>query len=771
MKLYEKIVLGLVLFLFVAQLLPDFFGKSAFFALTIWWLSLSYLCAGYWLLNSKDIKKSAIPIIAGISFATSLFTLPFTIRIRFEPIFDILPLFNIVLFVGLGLYLLIKPKSKGLNQNYKRIFIRSAIILIVTGFFSYTPASFTPYHTILIALNNGNDKLISNIEMHDYMLEFEDAYKNGDCDRAIENAIKCKDAGLVWLGIPSVEDDISPQVEDSIEMLKSDSIYLSSEADDVRKNYSAHSQLWKISGAFCNLYNAYRCKGNEYFNSYDYENALHYYIKADKELNARGDSLKYWEAEEALSLNQIAVCYKKLYNYGYADSLFIEAIDKYLTVEAMDGRDGAVLYSNLAESMAEQFQFGYSNFLYHEAIDILMFDNTNENNKKDIVQNYFGLIENHLHADSLHKAMFFIEETLKQVDRSTTDFCDANLFQGIAFYKLSQYERADEIMTKCLSCYKKSLEETDQKIAENHYALSQVKIALGKYQMAKKSLDTGIEITTKNYGKNTVRYANYLKAHAHLDRLLGNYVKSEQQCYQVLETYISELGEINQKMPEVLSGLADLETVLGKFGNAKAHSDSSLSIASYFVNLETPGVTSLINNAAYVNYNIGLYAVSDSLYKKTIKINNDYGLQSTASTAIALNGLGLVMTAKRKYQTADSLFAESLKLHKDIFTENHPSTGVVYLNYASLKIEQNKLNQANEMLNKALNTSSLFYDKEHDVFADIYVAFGDLAQKQKNADLAKDYYQKALDIYLVKFGEEHIRVTSTKEKLNISDIY
>src|SRR5690606_9407679 len=124
---------------------------------------------------------------------------------------------------------------------------------------------------------------------------------------------------------------------------------------------------------------------------------------------------------------------------------------------------------------------------------------------------------------------------------------------------------------------------------------------------------------------------------------LGNYIKLEQKYYQVLETYIKELGEGNQKLPEVLSELADLEIVLAKFGKAKSHSDSSIS-ANYFIDLENPIVTGLINNAAHVNYYVGFYDIADSLYHKTININKNFGLQSTTTTAIALNGLGLVMT-------------------------------------------------------------------------------------------------------------------------------
>jgi tetratricopeptide (TPR) repeat protein len=765
LRLYEKILIGIVLLLFGLQLLPDFTGKGAFFGLATWLLALSYLIGGYWLLNPKDNRKHFIPIIAGLAFATSLSVLPFTIRIRKETVFEILPLLNVGLFLGLGIYLLIKRNAKDIVKYHKSIFIRSAIILTVVGFFSYTPASFKPYRYILIGLNNGNDYLIGNMQMFNYTEEFEDALERGDCERAIDNAKKANEAGKAWLGISTVEEDNSKEVEDAIKKLESDSTKLPSELNNLLNNFSNQSQLWKISGTFSNLYKAYKCKADEYYENSDYEQALNFYSKADKALNACDHNSEYWDVEQAYSLNLIALCYKKLYNYEYADSLFAEAIEKYQAVKDTTDRNVAIFYSNLAESMAEQLQFGYSNLIYKASIVILQRDSTNEENKKDIIENYHSLIKNHLQADSLEQAMFFIAETFKRVNKATVDFCNTNLYHGLCFYKLSEYKRADEILTECLDCYKNLLEPANQNIAENHLALAQAKIALAEYDLAASNLDKGLEITTKNYGESSARYANYLKVYAHLDKELGNYEKSEQEYYRVLETYINEFGERNRKLPEVLSGLADLEIVLAKFDKAKAHSDSSMSIANYFIDLDNPATTGLINNAAYVNYNFGLYEVADSYYKKTININNEYDLQLTAPTAIALNGLGLVMTAKRKYQTADSLFVQTLKLHKEIFTENHPFTAIVHLNYANLKIEENKLKQAKEMLNKSLNINKKFFDKGHDIFADINVAYGDIAKKEKQNDLAKDYYQKALDIYLVKFDEGHLRVKSTIEKI------
>ncbi|ARV05296.1 hypothetical protein BTO04_00680 [Polaribacter sp. SA4-10] len=748
MKKYEKIILIIFGVALALQLLA-FPGKSALLALTTWGLSASYLIGGYWLFGTKENKRIAISIIAGIAFSSSLFNLPFLIWVNKESYYYFLPIANGLLFLFLLGYLFLQRKSETNLRNIKLIFIRSLIVLIVTSFFTYTPISFKPYRAILYSLNNGRDYIQANLRMFDYTEECEDALEKGECDRAIQFALQANDAGKTWLGVP----------------LESQNDSLNIDGDNIVQDYSNESQLWQISGTFSNLYKAYKCKADEHYENKQYEQALNYYIKSDVGLTNYERKSEYWKIEQTYSKNRLALCYKKLYNYEYADSLFVEAIEQYEAIKDTTDRNVAIFYSNLAESMSDQVEFGYSNLFYKTAIIILQKDSSNKENKKDIIENYHNLIKNHIRTDSLEQAKLYIEKTFKVADMATVYFCNTKLYEGLYFYKKSQYKKADEILTESLDCSISILEPTNQNIAENYLVLAQVKIALAEYEKARNILNKGIEITVKNYGENSERLANYIKVDAHLDKELGNYQKSEKKYYQILEIYNKELGGGNSKMPEILSSLADLEIILAKFGKAKTHSDSSISIANFFVDLDNPAVTVLINNAAYVNYYIGNYNISDSLYQKTIKINKDFELQTTATSALALNGLGLIMTAKKEYKKADSLFVQTLKLHKEIFTENHPFTAVVYLNYASLKIEQKKINEAKEMLTKSLDINKQFFDIRHDIFADIYSAFGDLAKKEKQPNIAKDFYQKALDIYLEKFEANHIKVISIKEKL------
>ncbi|MFT2010204.1 tetratricopeptide repeat protein [Pontibacter sp. 13R65] len=760
LKLPEKILIGLALLTFGLQLLPGFTGKAALLSLSIWALAVSYLFGGYWLLKSDSNEKDLVPILAGVALATSLATLPFTIRLRQETIFAVLPILNATLFIVLGLYLFINRKSPAAVRSYKGIFIRSAIILLIVGFFSYAPVSFKPYRHILIALNNGDEYLVSNLQMFNYTDQFEEALENGDCDAAVEHALMAVQAGKAWLGIDTDDQRNALSLGDS---LNSPRLYAAESPQE--QDYPGHDQLWKISRAFTNLYEAYTCKADAHFQRKEYEQALQYYQSANKALNSVDHESEYWKLERAFSFNQLGLSYKALSNYEVADSLFMEAVKTYQAVKDKNDHNVAVFFTNVAESFAEQQLYGYSNTLYTAAIAVHRSDSSNARSRKSTIYNYNGLIKNHLQTDSLEQARLLIEESLKRGDPALTDYCDTKLYHGVYLSIACDYRQSDSVLADCLDCYKNLLGAKHQNIAESRLALAKTKMALAEYGLAKRHLDMGIGITVANYGRNSVRYANYLLASAHLNKMLGNYRESENQYHHVLGIYTRELGGRNNKLPEVLTGLSELEVTLAKFDRAKANADSSMAITAYYIDLDKPGLTDFINNAGHVNYSIGLLGIADSLYRKTIEINKRYQLKTSATTATALNGLGLVMAARRSYAAADSLFTRSLMLHRKIFTENHPLTAVVYLNHGSLKIKENKLKEAKGLLTKSLTINKNFFDAGHDIFADTYMAFGDLYKKEKLPGTSKEYYQRALSIYLNKFDEGHLKVILVRQKL------
>ena len=737
MKTREKLLISGVIILLIFQFFPDYTGKWVCFALATWLLAIFYLIGGYWLLNTKNHDKSLLPIISGIAFAASLLVLPHAIRVHKTPLFKILPLANIALCIGLSIFLIIRRKQKENKSYYKLLFIRSFIILFLVSFFTYVPISFKPYRSILLAINNGNTNLMSNILMFEYTYKFEDAYANGDCDLAIENAEIANSEGEGWLGIATEE-------------------------DKEKNGFLLH----KISGTYRNLFDAYKCKADDLYDLNQYEQALTYYIKADEVLNYGLLEGEYWDFEQSYSFTHMALCYRNMNQYEAADSLFVKSIEKFKATTDKEDENLASIYKDLAKSQLQQENYEFANTFFNASIGILQNDSLQEKSNSVLIDNYHGLMNSYIKTDSLAQLKHYIDEAYKWDDQTTARICITKMNHGVYHYKTNQFDTAKEVLSDCLDCYTNMLNATHQNIAEVHYLLAYMNIITAQYDTANRHLKKGIEITLTNFDQRSTKYAAYQKLEAIINQLTGNYQKAEAQYNEVLETYNTAFGTLNTVAPELLATLAELELTLGKLDDAKSHSSEAFTMANKIFPMDRPQATAFINKIAYVNYYTGDHEVANTLYHKSLNTNKNYGIKQSPTTANALNGLGLIDSDQGNYKKADSLFTLSIKQYKTIFKEQHPSLATAYLNYAHLKIKEHKLDQAQKLLDQCNDINKKYYKNDHDVFADIQVAYGDLAIKQHQKEQAKSHYQKALELYTHKFSSDHLLTLNTLQKLN-----
>ena len=398
MKLYEKILVGIVLLFFLLLIFPVFIGQYIFFTLFSVILSLSYLFGGYWLFNLKENKTYFIPIFAGVSFFISVLILPFSIIFEFgnHKNFHYFLIANILLIIVLLFLTIIKRKKGGITKNIKFIFLRALIILFITAFFTCSPITFKPYFIVMKCMNNYNVTSVNNLNMNYYGEKCYKAIKKGDCDDAIECALKSNQEGKNAYGI--ISEDYT-NIETDITLLNkipNDSIRELPEIQELFNTNSNKKELFKISETYTNLYHAYACKADKEFNNNQINEALNDYKAANKYLFACEMLSNDWAVEKSWSLNNIALCYRDLKKYEIAINLFYAAIANYESVSKRRGLDLADLYQNLAYSLHKAFYYESSKTFYMVANNMLIKDTINKENRSELTSNYNSIAENYI---------------------------------------------------------------------------------------------------------------------------------------------------------------------------------------------------------------------------------------------------------------------------------------------------------------------------------------------------------------------------------------
>lgn len=733
MKRYEKILILIVIISFVLQFFVPNTAIKLFLFLSVWTLAFLYIIGGYWILAAKESKKISLSILAGLAFGLSIIPIPFIVKVVFSKWFYPFPVPNAILFLFLILYII---RNRGeINISVKNIFKRSIVILLISSFFVYVPyASNKPFRHFLKMLNYGDKHIENNVLMFDYISDFQKAYKNNNCDEAINYALKAHKAGKLWLRVD--EDDI---------------------LDD--------TEVHKINITYTNLYKAYNCKAGVEFDNKNFDNALQNYQIARDYLLASQAISAYWKEEEIWSLNDIALTYRSLNQFSIADSLYIEAIEMYDSIVGKKNRDYALLLQNLGISQMSGANYQNSENMFLGAISILEKDNKNEKNRVDLAKNYILLGYNFAMQGKFKEALMNAEKANEYAKDKSTELCQIKQLQGRCLLGLNDFQKSEIKLKESLNCFENYSKNDIYGIVECNFLLSKIKLMQAQYDESESYISAGMKILENLNDTQRQNYVNFLGLLANLKHTTGEYKVAESLYRQAIGIYDQTLNSDNFNLSVLKIKLSSLKIKLSKFDEAKQLYYETTAFILGGLESNNYRMLGLQNSLASVNYGIGNVNAADTFYKNEIELNKLLGFENNPEIAVALGGLANIEGDRRNYKTADSLFRKSLSMCKQIFSGKSPVTASVYLNYGIMQIKENKLEDAGNNINIAFSMYKELFKESHDVFADIYVAKGDIYEKRANAKLAKENYIRALEIYRAKFDEEHWKIIMTKRKL------
>jgi tetratricopeptide (TPR) repeat protein len=713
------------------------------------------MIGGYWIFNKKLNEFKFVPIISGIVIGYNLLKFVNYFFLIPDSNLEAIPIPNLLLCLGLGISLF---KVKG-NRYWvhSRILMRSSIIALVSCFFAYIPLTSDIKYNALLLINQSNQGLMFNINMHKYRAESLDAFEVGDSKLALDMAIKSNLEGIKWhlyvkgeLEVENLEVQFNSESDSLVCFTPTDHFFIPKE------------DLEDISGTFSHLYRAYRRRGNEYLDDNNQKQAIEQYRLGDLVINSVDHHYLHWELEKAESANRIGNEYLKQGSYTRADTFLVLATERYLDIRDTLDAKFCEYMGDLAYSFSLQNEDRASNLLYRKTLPILEQDTAS----KDLFLSHTrAVIQNSLKMDSLDEAKKYIDNALPIIDGSSLNYCNFNLLNAIYLYRKDYFNESKIEATKCLDCFRDILGETHGSIVSAYYFLSMIDMALANYDDAKVNIDKGLELVQKIDGFNTSNHANFTLLSANLAKLTGEYQRAKAKYKQSIKIYHDYYGKYDAKLAESYIELADLEVTLSEPYNAANHKTEALMNISELQLLETIAMNSVFNHIAYVDYYLGNMEESENRYKRILSINEDFNRTNSISSASAKNGLGLIYLRNKKFRLSENNFSSSLKISGQILGESHPFIGTVYLNYAELKIQQGEYNKAEEFLTKSLKINKTYFDENHDVFGDLYFTFGDLAFRRKRKTKAKEYFQMAHEIYKGKFDTKHTKVKQVRNRL------
>lgn len=755
----EKIILLIAVIVYLLAFV-DFgaveFVYDFFFNLTNIILCFMYLLGGYFLFKLPK-KYILLSVFSGIAFGLCFISNIYGFSLQRNYITEIFPIPNLILLFGFVITCIVFKIQKIDFLDFRLLALRSLVIGIITSFLSYMPVSLKLCRTIMYGLNNGNEYIQYNLKAHDYVFDSEKYSKEKDCDNAILSAEKALEFGIKWLD--KDYDYFNNQINSFIE---------NNDFSDQAKKDFLHSIFWltndydfvRIQGIMEKLFEAYYCKSDDNIRSKDYGSAVKNLEKALVYLDLSEIKYNYWKQQKVYALSDLAVAYGKIGDFEKADLLFFTALEEYDKIknkhEFSKGtmlRDWGIMYKDYSD-------YESAITLYEKALQVFEENSDDVNFYKEVclirellANSYLALGNYEQVKFNLHKALSFFDS--KKLNKEENDSYQTLVFsKGLYYYAIESYQESIDVLNENINLL------SSKNLKSNYYlCLSWNYLALSDFKNTEESIEKGLKLTAKN----TRTEADLLSFYASLNEIKSEYKKSKDNYQKALSIY-ENLDEEN-RITSVLFGLSKVEITIFDYQKSKEHFNRAEKLYQEQEYGFSPRNASVHNLSAYLNYCFEKYSVSDTIYTNVLKSNKRLGKENSVSSAVALNGLGLVKSNTKTYQQAEELFIKSILIYEDKFKSDDYSLGVVYLNYANLLIETNQLDKAQLYLSKSEQIFKKYFDDSHDCFGNLYLAFGDFYKKKKEYFLAKENYQKALKIYSDKFDENHHKVTLVKQKI------
>lgn len=444
------------------------------------------------------------------------------------------------------------------------------------------------------------------------------------------------------------------------------------------------------------------------FNQEDYEYIIKNKAKILKHKDQHSDSIS---AELLYFLGDAYLVYDSL---DLALNMMQQELEVRKTLENLDPLIIADIYFNLGYylQLNDEYQKSRDNF---SAASDLYKANLGLNNAAYIesqieLAKVYGVLGKH------RKSIRLLEDLLKinAVKEKYQHVVNKEL--GMAYYDLGYYTKSENILAENLQYIKKNFGKESIEYAEGLATLGIPYFYRSKYSETELLYQEALEITAK-ISENEFLYENTLNNLALLNFRIGQY----EEAIDIIEKILKNEPTLNNAI--TYSNYAQNLIELGKTDSALKYFDKSLHIIEQILGKD------------------------DEWYIRFLK-----------QKALALK-------RTKEYQNYYDLMQESYNGAQKILNKNNPEYSKYELRWGITNFRMNNIRKAEEHISTAHQLRSKYLSKNHPLYAESSKELAELTWFKNNPKKAKKYFQETFDNYFAQI-EAYFPALSEQQKAN-----
>ena len=390
--------------------------------------------------------------------------------------------------------------------------------------------------------------------------------------------------------------------------------------------------------------------------------------------------------------------------------------------------------------------------------------------------------------------------TNKILDEEVTPAVKIELLLTLAtiYQNITEFDKARELALTSLELSNQHFGPQSVSTAQSYIQLGGIDIDLGNYQQGKSEFIKAKGILEKQLSPSDPVYAKLYDHLAYAEENLSNYDASHDYFKKALTVIqqqskidsallVSELRSVargyhrtdqHQKgdslmlkaleVSEAFHGENDIVTgsVLGDLGlylmtraeykKAREYFNRSLEIKEEVYGEDGhPNYTATLTNLGVLEKTLGNFEVAESLFVKTMKIDEQIFGKQHPYVAMSKSHLGHITFKLGNYLQAKNFYAETIEVYKKSYGAEHPYMGGAYKGYARAASALGNYSVADEYFDKTLKIYKKNNTADEALYAKLYEALGKHFQRSGRHQEASEYFQQCSELFYPLFYDEY----------------
>jgi serine/threonine-protein kinase len=319
---------------------------------------------------------------------------------------------------------------------------------------------------------------------------------------------------------------------------------------------------------------------------------------------------------------------------------------------------------------------------------------------------------------------------------------------GTIYQNITEFDKAEQLANESLRLSSENFGPNSVNAAKSYIKLGGIDYDLGNYEDAKKDLLKANSILADYQPKSDPVYTQLYNHLGYIEEGMSNYDSSRIYFQNAFENIKKQARIDSAKYIEVLRNVGRSIHRTGDYEKADSLMFLALDTSEKF-NGENDAITASIAGDIGMYYMTrAKYDSSRILYQRSLDIKEElYGEKGHPNYSATLVNLGVLEATVGNYAVAESLFLKSLKMDEEIFGSDHPYVAISKGHLAKIYLKWKKLDKARELREEQLQVYLDSYGPDHYCLARFFKAYGELLSAQGDYNKAETQFRKSEKIF------------------------